>query len=147
MNIKKIRELIEMMNENGLTEIEVEQEGQKIKLAKKGSGQLEQVYQTPVLQQSQPVQEAPQEQSSSNSDLKEITSPMVGTFYSASGPDTEPYVKEGDIVKKGDVVCIVEAMKLMNEVKSEVSGKIREIKVENAEPIEFGQVLFTVEPE
>lgn len=147
MNIKKIRELVEMMNESGLTEVEVEQEGQKIKLTKNSKGNIEQVSQEKVVAQpvNQPVaqQKAPEEYARKN--LKEITSPMVGTFYRSSNPDAEPYVQEGDIVKKGDVVCIVEAMKLMNEVKSEVSGRIREVMAENAEPIEFGQVLFTVE--
>ncbi len=147
MNIKKIRELVEMMNESGLTEVEVELEGQKIKLTKNARGNIEQVPQENFV--SQPVvQNAPQQKApegSSPKNLKEITSPMVGTFYRSSNPDAEPYVQEGDIVKKGDVVCIVEAMKLMNEVKSEVSGRIREVLAENAEPIEFGQVLFTVE--
>ena len=78
--------------------------------------------------------------------LLEITSPMVGTFYRAPAPDAPPYVETGDRVAKGQTLCILEAMKLMNELESEVSGTIREICVENAEPVEFGQVLFRVEP-
>jgi acetyl-CoA carboxylase biotin carboxyl carrier protein len=79
--------------------------------------------------------------------LSLITSPMVGTFYRAPAPDAPPYVEIGDQVQKGQTVCILEAMKLMNELESEVSGKIREICVENAEPVEYGQVLYRVEPD
>ena len=78
--------------------------------------------------------------------LMEIKSPMVGTFYKAPGPDTPPFIEIGDTIKEGDVLCIIEAMKLMNEIKSEVNGKVSDILVENGEPVEFGQVLFLVEP-
>lgn len=78
--------------------------------------------------------------------LIEITSPMVGTFYRAPAPDAPPYVDPGDRISKGQTLCILEAMKLMNELEAEVSGTIREICVENAEPVEFGQVLFRIEP-
>jgi acetyl-CoA carboxylase biotin carboxyl carrier protein len=77
--------------------------------------------------------------------LHEITSPMVGTFYSAPAPDADPYVEVGSVVKEGQTLCILEAMKLMNELEAEVSGKIVEICVENAEPVEYGQVLFRVQ--
>jgi acetyl-CoA carboxylase biotin carboxyl carrier protein len=77
--------------------------------------------------------------------LIEITSPMVGTFYRSPGPDESPFVEIGDIVKKGHTVCIIEAMKLMNEIESEASGKIVEILVENTQPVEYGQVLMRIE--
>lgn len=144
MNIKKIKELVEMMNENGLAEIEIEQEGVRIKLSKTTGGVVEQVVQTPAPVHAVAAPETQEE--SSVSGLLEMTSPMVGTFYRAASPEEAPYVKEGDVVQKGDVVCIVEAMKLMNEVKAEFSGKIVEIKVDNAEAVEYGQVLFTLEP-
>ncbi len=76
----------------------------------------------------------------------EIKSPMVGTFYAAPAPDAPPYVKQGDRVSVGQVVCIVEAMKLMNEIESEVTGVISRIMIENAQPVEFGQVLFLIDP-
>ena len=76
----------------------------------------------------------------------EIKSPMVGTFYSAASPEAKPYIELGDIIKSGEVVCIIEAMKLMNEIKSEVEGKIAKIPVKNGEPVEFGQSLFIIEP-
>jgi acetyl-CoA carboxylase biotin carboxyl carrier protein len=80
------------------------------------------------------------------SNLVDVTSPMVGTFYRAPAPDAPPYVETGARVSDGDTLCIIEAMKLMNELESEVSGTIREILVENAQPVEYGQVLFRVEP-
>jgi len=75
-----------------------------------------------------------------------VESPMVGTFYRAPAPGAEPYVKEGDLVQKGAVLCIIEAMKLMNEIESEVKGRIARISVENGQPVEFGQTLFLIEP-
>jgi len=88
-----------------------------------------------------------QAEAQAKSALTEVTSPMVGTFYRAPAPDAEPYVEVGDRVKTGQTLCILEAMKLMNELESEVSGTVREICVENAEPVEYGQVLFRVEPD
>lgn len=87
--------------------------------------------------------EAPVEKSN----LAEVTSPMVGTFYRAPAPDADPYVEVGDRVKVGQTLCILEAMKLMNELESEVAGTIAEILVENAEPVEYGQVLFRIKPD
>lgn len=146
MNIKKIQELVDMMNKNDLTEIEVEIEGMKVKLAKKGHAAVTEVmYHAPA---------APRKEAETSSggqkevprNLKEVKSPMVGTFYRASAPDADPYVEVGSVVQKGDVLCIVEAMKLMNEIKAEFGGKIVEVLVENAESVEFGQTLFHIEP-
>ena len=147
MNIKKIKELIDLMNDNGLTEVEIEQEGLKLKLTKRAAGIVEQV----VVAAPQPgVAAAPAAgeaaKTAAQGSLKEVKAPMVGTFYKTPGPDAEAYVKVGSVINKGDVLCIVEAMKLMNEVKAEFSGKIVEICVDNAEAVEFGQVLFLVEP-
>ena len=75
-----------------------------------------------------------------------MESPMVGTFYRAPAPGAEPYVKEGDLVQKGTVLCVIEAMKLMNEIESEVKGRIARIAVQNGQPVEFGQTLFLIEP-
>lgn len=146
MNIKKIKELVDLMNENGLTEIEVREEGTGIKLVKSPSGVVGQVMGSqataPAVVTSQETQPAAQ----TKGNIKEVASPMVGTFYRSPSPETSSYVEVGDVVQKGDVLCIVEAMKLMNEVKAEFSGKIAEICVENAEAVEFGQTLFLVEP-
>lgn len=148
MSIKKIRELVELMNDNGLTEVEVEQEGLKIRLIKRAGGVVEQQVFT-AMPQAQPalqVQEAASKPQADKKNTKEVKSPMVGTFYSAPSPDSEAYVQVGDVVQKGDVLCIVEAMKLMNEVKAEFGGRIVEICVENAEAVEYGQLIFIVEP-
>jgi len=150
MNLKEIREIINLMNENDLTEIEVEREGTKIKLKKSSAEFAEIVKRQPVaypsleFQPNHTVTNTPQERINSN--YKEIKSPMVGTFYRSPSPESPVFVEVGDIVEIGQVVCIVEAMKLMNEIKSEVRGKIVEIPVENAQPVEFGQLLFVVEP-
>ena len=147
MNTKKIKEIIELMNDNDLTEVEIEQDGTKVKLVKKAQGVIEQVVH-PVAErkESAPAGETAAKPQPQQKNVKEVKAPMVGTFYRAASPDEDPYVQVGDVIQKGDVLCIVEAMKLMNEVKAEFGGKIREIAVENAEPVEYGQVLFLVEP-
>jgi len=147
LNTKKINELIELMNNNDLTEIEIEQEGTKIKLIKRPQGLVEQQVMRAPAQQAQPPAQGPVERPAEEArKLIEVKSPMVGTFYRAAAPDASPYVQVDDIIHKGDVLCVVEAMKLMNEVKSEFDGKIVQILSENAEPIEFGQTMFLIEP-
>lgn len=152
MNLKEIRAIIDLMNENELTEIELEREGGKLKLKKGYGGEIIHHSAPPI---SMPVHVAAAGSSSSlgssdtkasNPNHKEIASPMVGTFYSSPSPESPSFVEVGQTVEVGQVVCIVEAMKLMNEIKSEVKGKVVEVRVENAQPVEFGQVLFTVEP-
>lgn len=149
MNLKEIREMINLMNENDLTEIEVEREGTKIKLRKGSSEVFEPVGKSPARYQVE-TQLSPPDSSENeqaiNANRKEIKSPMVGTFYRAPSPEASPFVEVGDVVEVGQVVCIVEAMKLMNEIKSEVKGKVVDIPVDNAQPVEFSQTLFTVEP-
>jgi len=137
MEIKNLKELIDFMDEHALCELEVEEEGTRIKL-KKYSGN------SPVV-----VSQAPIVQQETKADAKddgtiEIKSPMVGTFYIAASPESKPFVDVGSDLRSGSVVCIIEAMKLMNEIKAEVSGKVVEICVANGEPIEFGQILFKI---
>lgn len=149
MNLKEIREIINLMNEHGLTEIEVEREGAKIKI-KKSNGETSVSGLTPYpvhySAPSAPAEQALSASLASNSNLKEIVSPMVGTFYRSPSPESPPFVEIGQTVEIGQVVCIVEAMKLMNEIKSEIRGKVVEMPINNAQPVEFGQVLFKVEP-
>lgn len=144
MNLKEIKEMINLMNENELTELELERDGLKIRL-KKGAGQIEQIITTsqPSAHRAEITKEepGPEEQ-----ELIEIKSPMVGTFYRASSPEAAPYIDIGSEIQPGEVVCIIEAMKLMNEIKAEVKGRIKEILVENGAPVEFGQLLFRVQP-
>jgi len=149
MYIKEIKDMIDLMNDNGLSEIEVEKDGLKIKLRKGFGGRIENSveYMPHPAQAAAPhakAQAAAPEKPKVNT--IEIKAPMVGTFYRSPSPDAASYVNIGDKIEPGQVLCIIEAMKLMNEIKSEVKGKIVDIQVENAEPIEFGQVLFVVEP-
>ncbi|MFA5287082.1 MAG: acetyl-CoA carboxylase biotin carboxyl carrier protein [Candidatus Omnitrophota bacterium] len=149
MNIKEIKEMINLMNENNLMELEIEKEGMRIRLKKTSSGG--EGFSGPIVVERQntadlapkQVQEAEKE-----ADFKslEIKSPMVGTFYRAPSPESPSYVEMGQKVEPGQVICIIEAMKLMNEIKSEIKGKILEVLVDNGEPIEFGQPLFLIEP-
>jgi len=145
MNKKRIEEILDLMEKYGLTEMDLEEENLKVHF-KKGNdmqnfvhGSVPLVQPTANLSVSEPEEKIP-------SNLIEVKAPMVGTFYSAPAPDADPYVSVGSQIKQGDVVCILEAMKLMNEIKSEVKGKIVKIVIENAQPVEFGQVLFLVDP-
>ena len=149
MNLKEIREMIDLMNENDLTEIEVEREGTKIKIKKGGPEFVEAAPKIPAgykidTQPSSPAQQ--ESKSAAHSNHPQIKSPMVGTFYRSPSPEAPAFVEVGQTVEIGQVVCIVEAMKLMNEIKSEVRGKVVEIPVDNAQPVEFGQTLFIIEP-
>jgi len=143
MNIKKIEEVIRLMERHKLTEITVEDDGAKIHLSKGVGGHIEKTVLPP--QVSAPTEAAPAK-TAPETNTVEIKAPMVGTFYNSPGPDANPFASVGKKVNEGDVVCIIEAMKLMNEIKSEVKGKIVEVVAKNAEPVEFGQVLFIVEP-
>ena len=150
MNLKEIKEIIALMNENGLSEIEVEREGLKLKLKKssleaQAAAQAQYAVESiPTVKMPAPAPAVPGAEPAKN--VKEIKSPMVGTFYRSPSPEAGMFVEIGQTVEIGQVVCIVEAMKLMNEIKSEVRGKVIEVTVENAEPVEFGQTLFVVEP-
>ena len=151
MNLKEIKEIIALMNENGLSEIEIEREGLKLKLKKSAleAQVLAAAPQAHYVIESIPAPKAASAAAAApaaSSNAKEIKSPMVGTFYRSPSPEAAPFVEIGQTVEVGQVVCIVEAMKLMNEIKSEIRGKVVEVAVSNAEPVEFGQTLFVVEP-
>jgi len=146
VNVKELENLIALMNEHGLVELEIEREGMKVRLKKAGAGpegvvvERAPVALIPAGSGPVPVPEPPKPEGT------EIKSPMVGTFYRAPAPEAPPFVEVGQEISVGQVLCILEAMKLMNEIKSEAKGRIAKICVENAQPVEFGQVLFIVEP-
>ncbi len=149
MYIKEIKDMINLMNENGLTELEIEKEGVRIKLRKGSSGyekDIQYVAQAPSQGAALGGPAAQAAAEAKKSTTVDVKSPMVGTFYRSPSPEAPAYVGIGDTINVGQVICIIEAMKLMNEIKSEVKGKIVDIQVDNAEPVEFGQVLFAVEP-
>lgn len=137
-DIEYVEKLAKVLTDNSLTEISMEDGEQAITLRKDVIG----VAAAPV---AQPLSSQPTVAAEPVKKGKALVSPMVGTFYSAPSPDAEPFVKVGQTVKEGDVVCIVEAMKLMNEIESEFAGKITEICVSDGQPVEFGQVLMYVE--
>ncbi|MHC4717386.1 MAG: acetyl-CoA carboxylase biotin carboxyl carrier protein [Planctomycetota bacterium] len=155
IDIEQVKELVRLMVDNELSELDVSEGESKIKLRRGPSGEV--VMTTPALPAGQVVpvaaapppapaagEAAPAEAAEAAEELHEIKSPMVGTFYAASGPDAGPFVAVGDTVAIDTVVCIVEAMKVMNEIRAECSGQIAEVCVENAQPVEYGQVLFRV---
>ena len=160
MDLEFVQNLIKALDESGLDSIEIERGGTRIRLAKtpsadSGAALAVQAGSAPssTLTASSaappPAHEGPAPSSATvfaDSGLIEIKSPMVGTFYRAPAPDAAAYTELGGTVKPGDTLCVIEAMKLMNELECEVSGVIREICVENAEPVEYGQVLFRVSP-
>jgi acetyl-CoA carboxylase biotin carboxyl carrier protein len=147
MDIRKIKKLIEMLQESDLREIEVKEGEESVRIARGGSIEHYQV-QAPVQASTQAnpfpaaeaAEEIPQSVSGNN-----IISPIVGTFYRKPAPNKPAFVEIGDKVKAGDVVCIVEAMKMMNEIKSDFSGTVKSIEVDDAAPVEFGQVLIVID--
>ncbi|MBI4358044.1 MAG: acetyl-CoA carboxylase biotin carboxyl carrier protein [Candidatus Omnitrophica bacterium] len=147
MTIKELKEMINLMQEHGLTELEIEKNGFKIRLKKGPTGTIVQEDLSSLSRVSRgekPLQVAGA-QPTEEAGVTLIRSPMVGTFYVAPAPDAEPYVSRGKEVNAGDVLCIIEAMKLMNEIKTEVSGRVTDILVENGQPVEFDQPLFKIQ--
>jgi len=148
MDLNLIKKLVRIVDTSEITDLEVEENGLRIKIAKKirGIQTITQPQNSSVFpgQASSmvPVEEKAVEKPSN---LHEIRSPIVGTFYRAPAPDADAYVNIGDMVSSGTVLCIVEAMKLMNEIESDVSGKIVKILVENGKPVEYNQPLFLIE--
>ena len=148
MDLRKIKKLMELLEESGLSEIEVKEGEESIKLSRTSK----------IEPQTQPINIAtPQtlNESDKNNDNKDvnkkdvsdgdiITSPMVGTFYRAASPDSKPFVEKGQKINKGETLCILEAMKMMNQVSAEAGGTIIDILVDDAEPVEFGQPLFII---
>jgi acetyl-CoA carboxylase biotin carboxyl carrier protein len=145
---REIEDLVELLNQYHLTELEVEKKGVRIRVRRDPapmftSPAVEMTKTTEAISSSLP-QSSPQPSESLH--FLTVTSPIVGTFYRSSSPDADPYVEEGVLVKKGQVLCIVEAMKLMNEIEAEADGKVVKVLVESTTPVEFGQPLFLIDP-
>ncbi len=156
MDLRKLKTLIDLVQASGVSELEITEEGERVRIVNKPSvvaaapvastvvsvpqqvaSQPQAVNAEPAVASSAPVDNTPSG--------TQVTSPMVGTFYRAPSPGAEPFVQEGSQVKKGDTLCIIEAMKLLNEIEAETSGTVKKILVENAQPVEFGQALFIIE--
>ena len=142
--LAEIRQLIRLVQRTGIGELEVSSGGRTVRISAQGTASA--VTTGPQVASTPAPAAAPAKAPEPADHLKAITSPMVGTFYRAPAPDADPYVEVGTSVEVGQTVCIIEAMKLMNEIESEVKGRIVQILVENAQPVEFGQKLFLVEP-
>lgn len=162
MDIKEIQNLIKFVAKSGVNEVAIEQGEFKITIKSEAEASEQVFVQQPVAVQAAPVVQqaapaapavegapaaaAPAAAEGSNDNLIEIKSPMIGTFYRRSSPDKDPFVNVGDSISQGDVICIVEAMKLFNEIEAEVSGKIVKVLVDDNSPIEYDQPLFLVDP-
>ena len=150
MELDLLRELLALMDENELSELEVEQEGMRVRLKKSGQEVRHEVVtsQFPVAAASGTAVEPTAAETAAQTPpgLVEVVAPMVGTFYRAPSPDAEPYVTEGDVVDEDTAVCILEAMKVMNEIKAEKRGRVVEVLAENGDAVEYGQVLFRLDP-
>jgi oxaloacetate decarboxylase alpha subunit len=161
MNLKELKELIEMLKDTDISEVEIERSGVKVRLRKGGDvtfhPAMPRMEYPPAAIVAPAVPEAAQPAAApaaaaekavepAKSSQVKVASPIVGTFYRSSSPDKPPYVEVGDSVKKGQILCIIEAMKLMNEIESETAGKVVQILVENGHPVEYGQPLFVIEP-
>jgi acetyl-CoA carboxylase biotin carboxyl carrier protein len=152
MDIRKVKKLIEMLEESSLNELEINEGEESVKLVK-SAGILQQAQMAAPLSTIQPTIESNSISSEENTEEvkekvisgKSINSPMVGTFYNSPNPGADAFVKVGDTVSEGDVLCIIEAMKMMNEVKSDFNGTIKEALISNSEPVEYGEVLFVIE--
>ena len=151
MNLKELKELIELIQQSEIAELELEKSGVRVRIKKERSS----LPRPPILEEIPSVSSAPQEalqppttpaQAAVPAGWLTLTAPVVGTFYRSPAPDADPYAEVGSVVKKGQIICVIEAMKLMNEIESEWDGKIVEILVENAQPVEYGEPLFRIEP-
>ena len=146
MDLRKIKKLIEMLQESDLNEIEVKEGEESVRINRKKESIIHTSIPSVSEKISTPNNDADHIDESMNSEnYKKIVSPMVGTFYRKPAPDKEPFVEVGQRIKKGDTVCIIEAMKMMNQVKSEFDGKIISINIGDGEPVEFGQELISIE--
>jgi acetyl-CoA carboxylase biotin carboxyl carrier protein len=142
LDLDQLRELIQLLDESNLTEIEVEHDDDRIRIRRDPVANVATVAPSVAPASSEPEAEL---SSPAEPDGVFVTSPFVGTFYRAPSPDGEPFVEVGDSFAAGQILCIVEAMKLMNEIESEVAGTIVEVLVENGKPVEYGDPLFRIE--
>ncbi|MGO9480766.1 MAG: acetyl-CoA carboxylase biotin carboxyl carrier protein [Candidatus Kryptoniota bacterium] len=161
MDISYIKKLIKLLDESGVDEIEIEEEGKKVRVSKAHhNSSVIPTFIPQFISQPQPAQQffnAPKadplpaadavlSQKADNKKFHEVKSPIVGTFYRAPAPNADPYVQIGTVVQQGNVLCIIEAMKLMNEIESDVTGKVVQVLAENGQAVEYNQPLFLVDP-
>ena len=152
MDIRKVKKLIELLEESGIAEIEIHEGEESVRISRDGSAPPPQpmVNVPPVDARSSLKTQLSTNENSSSDDYSDegevITAPMVGIFYSSPSPDQPPFVNKGQNIKTGDVLCIIEAMKIMNQIEADIDGKLVRILVENGDPVEYGQPLFVINP-
>ncbi len=151
MDIRKVKKLIELVEESGIAELEITEGEESVRICRYPAhlpAAMAAPAPMPAIAPAAPVASAPAAQSEAGPPAEpeghKVTAPMVGTYYNSPTPAAESFIQVGDEVKVGDTLCIIEAMKMMNQIESEVAGRIKAIQVENAEPVEFGQVLFII---
>ena len=147
MDLRKVKKLIELLEESGLSEIEITEGEDKVRITKGGKRSqqvkaIETTQEAEALSVTEPADV--NAQTKNNNSFHEIKAPMIGTFYQSPDPDSEAFVKVGDPINEGDTLCIIEAMKMMNKIETDISGTIERILVQNGDPVEFDQVLFLV---
>jgi acetyl-CoA carboxylase biotin carboxyl carrier protein len=151
MDIRKVKKLIELLDESGIAEIEITEGEESVRISRYSSQAPAMVAAPAPLPAPAPgappagVKADPAPPAEPEDDGYAIKAPMVGTYYAASAPGSAPYVQVGDRVKEGDTLCIIEAMKMMNQIEADVSGVIKSIRVQNGEPVEYGQTLFVID--
>jgi acetyl-CoA carboxylase biotin carboxyl carrier protein len=154
MDIRKVKKLIELLDESGIAEIEITEGEESVRISRysPGAPAAPVAMAAPIAAPAAPLAApaaaaaaAPAAAAEPEEDGFEITAPMVGTFYASSSPGAAPYVQVGDRVTEGDTLCIIEAMKMMNQIEAEVSGVVKSIRMQNGEPVEFGQTLIVID--
>jgi acetyl-CoA carboxylase biotin carboxyl carrier protein len=149
MDVKELRRFLRLMRDFDLTELEMEEDGRRVRVRRGAEGAAVPIYATSPAPAPSPepvIEDDTAETNARAEGLVEIPSPMVGTFYRSASPEADPYIQVGDTVDVETEICIIEAMKVMNEIKADIRGEILEILVNNAEAVEFGQPLFLVRP-
>ena len=146
MDLRKVKKLIELLEESGLSEIEITEGDDKVRITKSTKDKQESTVAHASNEADAKIINNPTEdiKPRKNNGFHEVKAPMIGTFYQSSEPDAEAYVKVGDPISKGDTLCIIEAMKMMNKIESDISGTIERVLVQNGDPVEFDQILFLV---
>jgi len=154
MDLRKVKKLIELLNESGVGEIEITEGDDSVRISRDSANIVKpslttQEISTPSENKEDRIQKTltPKETNvvTKNTNQFDVLSPMVGTFYASPSPDEPPYVKVGDTVKQGDTLCIIEAMKMMNQIEADVNGVIKSIRVQNGDPIEYDQIIFVID--
>lgn len=150
MDIRKVKKLIELLEESGIAEIEIKEGEETVRISRQGTAPINQHYMVPPPQAVPIPSHAVSPANAAEATHPEVasghkvTSPMVGTFYRAATPGGKPFVEIGDTVNTGDIICIIEAMKMLNQIEADQSGVIKDILIENGQPVEFGQALFVI---